>query len=94
MEFTTWSILGTYAGALAMVMLITQLTKGLAFIERLPTQIWSYILALVILIMARAFTDGLSLENAALCLFNAVIVSLGANGGHAALSRISNSKNG
>lgn len=88
MEFTTWSILGTYAGALAMVMLLTQLTKGLSFLERIPTQMWSYLLSFGILLMARAFTDGLTPENAALCIFNAALVSLGANGGHEAITRI------
>ena len=38
MEFTTWGILATYAGALAMVMAITQLTKNIPWIQRIPTQ--------------------------------------------------------
>ncbi len=92
MEFTTWSVLGTYAGALAMVMILTQLTKNIAFIEKWPTQIWSYAVALITLLLAHAFTDGLSLQATALCVFNAAIVALGANGGFEAFERLIGSK--
>ncbi len=87
MEFTTWSILGTYVGSLAMVMIITQITKNIAFLQRLPTQVWSYLVALFILLLAHGFTDGITWGEAALCLFNAAIVALGANGGYDAISR-------
>ena len=32
MEFVTWEMLATYAGALAMVLIVTQFTKNLSFI--------------------------------------------------------------
>ena len=92
MEFTTWSILGTYAGALGMVLIVTQITKNVAIIQRLPTQIWSYIVALVILLLAQGFTGSLKFETAALCLFNAAVVALGANGGYEAIARVAEGK--
>ncbi len=92
MEFTTWSILGTYAGALAMVMILTQITKHVPFIQKLPTQIWSYAVALAVLLLALAFTEGLTPESAALSLFNAAIVALGANGGFEAIARFKGEK--
>ncbi len=92
MEFTTWSILGTYAGSLAMVLIITQITKSVAIIQKMPTQIWSYIVALAVLLLAEGFTGSLSMESAALCLFNAAIVALGANGGYEAIARVSEGK--
>ncbi len=92
MEFTTWSILGTYVGALAMVMILTQITKHIAFVQKWPTQVWSYAVALITLLLAQAFTDGLSLQAAALCVFNAAIVALGANGGFEALTRLTGGK--
>ena len=85
-EFFTWTTLATYAGATAAVGLITQLFKGLAFIDKIPTRITSYAIALVVLRAATFFTGGLTLEAGALCVINAVVVSLAANGAYDALA--------
>ena len=88
MEFFDWNILGTIAGAVAAVAVITEITKSLPGIKKIPTQIWSYALALVILICAQAFTAGLTASGAVLALVNAAMVSLAANGGYEAISRL------
>ena len=88
MEFVTWELLGTYAGAMAMVGIVTELTKDVKFISKIPTQIWSYFLALIVLYAANYFLGLLTLSNAILILFNAVLVSLGANGGYDGISRL------
>jgi len=82
-EFFTWAMLGTYAGAVVAVTLITQLIKE--WLKSVPTRIVSYVIALVVLLAAAAFNNALTLADGALCLFNAVIVSLAANGGFEAL---------
>lgn len=79
-EFFTWATLATYAGATAAVGLITQLFKGVGFIDRMPTRIFSYIVSLVVLLAATFFTGGLTLESGVLCVVNAVVVSLASNG--------------
>lgn len=88
MEFVTWAGLSTYAGALAMVMLIVQFTKGIIIIDRMPTQVWSYIVALVVLLLANFFTGQLTVDNAVLIIFNAAIVALAANGGYSAIKKV------
>ena len=80
MEFFDWTMLGTFLGALAMVLIITQLTKNLKFIKKIPTKIWSYIIALAILYPAHLFTGQLSASNAILIIFNAALIALAANG--------------
>ena len=92
MEFVSWELLGTYAGAMAMVGVITQLTKGVKFISKIPTQLWSYILALVVMYAANLFMGSLTWSNAVLILFNSALVSLGANGGYEGLARAFASK--
>ncbi len=87
MEFVTWEILATYAGALAMVLVVTQFTKNLSFIGKIPTQIWSYIVALLVLYPANYFIGTLTADTAVLILFNGIIVALAANGGFEALSK-------
>lgn len=84
-EFFTWAMLGTYAGAVVAVTLITQLVKE--WLKAVPTRLVSYVIALVVLLAAAAFSNALTLADGALCLFNAVIVSLAANGGFDAVSK-------
>lgn len=92
MSFFDWSYLGTFAGALAAVALITELVKELPGLKKVPTQFVSWILAFVILILAQLFTGTLSPQNAALSVLNGAMVSLAANGGYAALKRVMGGK--
>lgn len=76
-----------------MVLAITQLTKGISFIDRLPTQLWSFFVALAVLLPAYYFTcGGLTLSRAGLAFFNAVVTALAANGGFEAVHRIFSEK--
>ena len=86
-EFFTWTTLATYAGATLATSLITQLIKGLGFIDKIPTRITSYAIALVVLLASTFFTGGLTLEAGALCVINSVVVSLAANGAYDAVAR-------
>lgn len=79
-EFFTWAVLLTYAGATLATSLVTQLIKGVGFIDKIPTRLTSYVIALVVLIAATFFTGGLTLESGVLCVVNAVVVSLASNG--------------
>lgn len=94
MDFTffDWTYLGTFAGCLAAVMLITQLIKDVPGINKIPTQYVSWALAFVILIGAQAVAGALDIQSAALTLMNAGAVSLAANGGYEALNRITSGK--
>lgn len=85
-EFFTWAILATYAGATLATTLVTQLLKGVGFLDRIPTRIFSYVVALIILLAATFFTGALTCDAAALCVVNAVVVSLAANGAFDAVS--------
>lgn len=87
-EFLSWDTLATYGGALAAVAALTQFTKEIPGIKKIPTQLWSYILSLLILFPATAFTVGLTWQSAVLILFNAAIVSLAANGGFNAIKKV------
>lgn len=91
-EFFTWASLLTYAGAVLATTLITQLLKGASFIGKLPTRLFAYIVALVVLVAATFFTGALTIESAALCLVNAAVVALAASGAFDAIKQISDKK--
>ena len=88
-EFLDWSILATYAGALAFVLAVTQFTKNINLFNRMPTQVWSWIVAMIGMYPAYYFTGQLTPDTAAMVPINALLVALAANGGFQALSRLS-----
>lgn len=85
-EFFTWAMLGTYAGAVLVTTIVTQFLKGIGPIDRIPTRVFSYVIALIVLLAAQWFNGAWSVQEAALCVLNAVLVSLAANGGYEMLS--------
>lgn len=89
-DFFTWSTLLTYAGAVLMTTLVTQLLKGVGFIDKIPTRLFAYIVALILLIAATYFTGGLTVEAAALCAVNAAVVALAASGAFDTIKQIRN----
>lgn len=88
MEFFDWGMLDTFAGASMAVAYIVELTKTLPYICRIPTQLWSYLVALVTLLLAMTFNYGFSIDAVGLALYNAVLVSLAANGGYDVAQRV------
>ena len=85
-RFFTWGDLITYGGAVMAVLIITEFTKDLPGIRRIPTRLWAYLIALVLLTAATVFTaDSLRAEDVLLCLVNGVIVAMAAVGSYHAV---------
>jgi hypothetical protein len=82
MEFATWAYMSTAAGAVVATATITQFIKGISFIDKIPTRIVSWVIALIILVAANIVTGTTAVSEYALCLFNAILVSLAANGAY------------
>ena len=88
MELFNWNLLGSYAGSVFAVGVLTQLTKGAPVVRRIPTQLWSYALALATQLLVMGFGPGFTAQGTVLALVNAALVSLSANGGYAAVNRL------
>lgn len=84
--YFSWEIIGTLAGCTVATTLITEFLK--AVFDRLPTQILSYIVAIVLMIGATVFTADFSLQSLFIIPINAIIVSLASNGSFDALKNI------
>ena len=79
----TWAQLATIAGATAAVLLIVQMLKlPIDKVWKIPTRIVVYIIALILLLLATLFTDGLTVQTGILTAVNAVIVALAAMGAY------------
>lgn len=87
-QFLTWEMLGTYSGTLGMVLILTQLTKGLPGIWRVPTQLYSYLIALIVMTVTAIFGGRTAASDFVLLIFNAAVVALSANGGYDAMVRV------
>lgn len=79
----TWEYLATLAGATVATLLIVQFCKvPLDKVWKIPTRVFVYIVALAILLVATAFTTGLTIDNAPLAAVNAFLVALTAYGSY------------
>ena len=87
-QFLTWEMLGTYSGTLGMVLILTQLTKGLPGIQRVSTQLYSYLIALIVMTVTAIFGGRTAASDFVLLIFNAAVVALSANGGYDAMVRV------
>lgn len=87
-QFLTWEMLRTYSGTLGMVLILTQLTKGLPGIQRVPTQLYSYLIALIVMTVTAIFGGRTAASDFVLLIFNAAVVALSANGGYDAMVRV------
>lgn len=82
-EPLTWAYLATIAGATAATLLIVQFLKvPLDKVWKIPTRAFVYFIALVILLVATAFTTGLTANTTLLTVVNAFIVALTAYGSY------------
>ena len=82
-EPLTWPYLATIAGATAATLLIVQFLKvPLDRVWKIPTRVFVYFIALVILMVATAFTTGLTIDTAFLTVVNAFLVALTAYGSY------------
>lgn len=81
-EFLDWNMLSTYAGVVLAVTLITELIKHVGFIDKIPTRLVSYVIAVALMTAALCFTAGFTWSAFALIWVNAVVVSLAANGAY------------
>lgn len=79
----TWEYLGTIAGAAAFTLLVVQFFKvPLDKVWKIPTRVLVYIIALVTMLVATIFTDGLTIEKGILAAVNALLAALTAMGAY------------
>lgn len=86
-DFLTWDFVATFAGATVVTVAITQFTKG--FVTKyIPTQLWSYIVSLLVITVGSFFTGTLTLSSGVLGIINALFITLAANGGYDTVTKM------
>lgn len=89
--FLTWEALATYTGCLAATLIFTQIFKNI-WPAKWPKQILSYLIAVVLLILANWSVHTLTANSTVLCFINAAIISLAANGSFNGIKSAINTK--
>lgn len=80
-SFFTWEQLTTYGGATVATMLFVQFTKELPGVKKLPTRLWAFIVAAVLMILATVFTaHEITPAVILITVVNAVIVAMASCG--------------
>lgn len=79
-SFFTWEQLATYGGATVATMLFVQFTKELPGIKSIPTRLWAFIVAAVLMILATIFTSEVTPAVILITVVNAVIVAMASCG--------------
>lgn len=80
-SFFTLEQLATYGGATVATMLFVQFTKGLPGIVKIPTRLWAFIVAAVLMILATVFTSPeVTPAVILITVVNAVIVAMASCG--------------
>ena len=85
--FFTWQTLVTYSGAALAATLITQFFKELGPIKRMPTRLFSYIVALLLIIASTLAVKGFLWLELLMAPVNAVVVALASNGAFDAVAK-------
>lgn len=79
--FFSWEQLETYGGATVATMLFVQFTKELPGIKAIPTRLWAFVVAAVLMVLATIFTaPEVSPSVILLTVINAVIVAMASCG--------------
>lgn len=88
-EFFTLEMLATFAGATMAVGVITEMFKKIGFLLQVPSQLISYIIAILVMFVGNLAIGTLNWSTAFLSLINAAVVSLASNGGYDLVKRMS-----
>lgn len=82
-EPLTWTYLATIAGAATFTLLIVQFCKApLDKLWKIPTRVFAYVIALAIMLVATAFTTGLTMDSVLLTAANAFLAAMSAYGAY------------
>lgn len=88
-EIVSWSNIATGVGGVVLTVAFTELSKNVESLAKMPTQLVSYFIAAIIMVLATIFTsEVVTASNVILALLNSAIISFGANGAYIAYKRI------
>ena len=79
-NFVNWSMLVDWVTFVSIILGITQFTKDLKFIKKIPTKYWSFFIALTLMIISNLEAETFRLVDIVLYIISSIFASMNANG--------------
>lgn len=79
-NFITWSMLFEWATFVSIVLMLTQFTKDIKFIKKIPTKYWSFLIAFILMIISNLEAGSFRLVDITLYIISSALASMNANG--------------
>lgn len=79
-QFLTWDILKDYVTFVGIVFSVVAFTKNAWLINKIPTRLWSFIVAFVLLILTNLHSNTFEYFDIIIYGINAILISSSANG--------------
>lgn len=81
-DFITLDYLCTYMGTVVVTMLIVQFTKELPGVKKIPTRYYTFLVALLNLLVCSILNNTFTIARLYLMLINAMLITFTATGGY------------
>lgn len=79
-QFLTWDILKDYVTFVGVVFSIVAFTKNAWLIKKIPTRLWSFLVAFALLILTNLHSNTFEFFDIVIYGINAILISSSANG--------------
>lgn len=79
-QFLTWDILKDYITFVGIVFSVVAFSKELPLIKLIPTRLWSFVVAFLLLIVTNIHSNSFEWFDLIIYAINAIIISSSANG--------------
>jgi len=78
--FITWTILAEYTTLVGVVFMVVEFTKELPFLRKITTKYWSFLIALLLIVLINLQGNTIQGFDFVLYTLSAMAISLSANG--------------
>lgn len=79
-NFINWSMLFDWTTFVSIVLMITQFTKDIKYIKKIPTKYWSFFIALILMIISNFEDNSFRFIDLFLYVISSTLASMNANG--------------
>lgn len=79
-NFISWSMLFEWTTFVSIVLMLTQFTKDIKYIKKIPTKYWSFFIALILMIISNFEANSFRLIDIFLYIISSALASMNSNG--------------
>lgn len=81
-DFLTWQYVGTFIGMCFCTGMVTEFTKELPFVKKIPTKYFTAIIAFILLLFSNITGGTFNLINIPIIMLNSILICFTSTGGY------------